>query len=108
MSSKAKKIIVLNLDANPSAVGDEFAGSSAAEHLRLLKRFAPSLGCDFAIADQSIMTNQELSSALGVIVKDMGGQLIVADLATDPGSNHHDSGKLISIFRNIFAGEMLR
>ncbi len=54
------------------------------------------------------MTNQESSSALGAIVKDMGGQLIVADLATAPGSNHHDSGKLISVFRNIFAGEMLR
>ena len=106
--SKARKIIVLNLDANPSAVGDEFAGSSAAEHLRLLQRFAPSLGCDFAIADQSIMTNQDLSSALGAIVKNMDGKLIVADLATAPGSNHHDSGKLVSVFRNIFAGEMLR
>ena len=108
VNSKARKIFVLNLDASSNAVGDEFAGSSAAEHLRLLRRFAPSLSCDFAIADQSIMNNHDASSALNAIVEDMGGKLIVADLATAPGSNHHDSGKLISVFRNIFAGEMLR
>lgn len=106
--SKAKKMILLNLDANPNATGDEFAGSSPAEHLRLLRKFAPELKCDLAIADQSIMTNTEMSSALEAIVNDMGGQLIVADLATAPGSNHHDPKKLFSVFRNIFAEEMLR
>lgn len=108
VDSRAKKMIFLNLDANPSATGDEFAGSSPAEHLRLLRRFAPELGCDIAIVDQSIMTNAEMSSALEAIVKEMGGRLIVADLATSPGSNHHDPRKLVSVFRNIFAGEMLR
>ncbi len=108
VDSSAKKIIFLNLDANPSATGDEFAGSSPAEHLRLLRRFAPELGCDIAVVDQSIMTNTEMSSALEAIVKEMGGRLIVADLATSPGSNHHDPRKLVSVFRNIFAGEMLR
>ena len=101
-------MIFLNLDANPSATGDEFAGSSPAEHLRILRRFAPELGCDIAAVDQSIMTNVDVSSALEVIVKEMGGRLIVADLATSPGSNHHDPRKLVSVFRNIFAGEMLR
>jgi uncharacterized cofD-like protein len=108
LNSKAKKLFVLNLDANPNATGDEFAGVSAAEHLRLLQKFAPSLSCDFGLADTSIMTNRELGSSLEEIVKSMGGRLIVADLATAPGSNHHDSEKLVSVFRNIFAGEMLR
>ena len=108
VDSRAKKMIFLNLDANPSATGDEFAGSSPAEHLRILRRFAPELGCDIAVVDQSIMTNVDVSSALEVIVKEMGGRLIVADLATSPGSNHHDPRKLVSVFRNIFAGEMLR
>ena len=108
VSSKARKIIFLNLDANPSATGDEFAGSTPAEHLRLIRRFAPALGCDLAVVDQSIMTNMEMSRALEAIVKEMGGRMIVADLATSPGSNHHDPKKLVSVFRNIFAGEMLR
>lgn len=108
VSSKARKIIFLNLDANPSATGDEFAGSTPAEHLRLIRRFAPALGCDLAVVDQSIMTNMEMSRALEAIVKEMGGHMIVADLATSPGSNHHDPKKLVSVFRNIFAGEMLR
>ena len=108
VDSRAKKMIFLNLDANPSATGDEFAGNSPAEHLRLLRIFAPELGCDIAVVDQSIMTHAEMSSALEAIVKEMGGRLIVADLATSPGSNHHDPRKLVSVFRNIFAGEMLR
>jgi len=108
VSSKARKIIFLNLDANPSATGDEFAGSTPAEHLRLIRRFAPALGCDLAMVDQSIMTNMEMSRALEAIVNEMGGRMIVADLATSPGSNHHDPKKLVSVFRNIFAGEMLR
>ena len=108
VSSKARKIIFLNLDANPSATGDEFAGSTPAEHLRLIRRFAPALGCDLAVVDQSIMTNMEMSRALEAIVNEMGGRMIVADLATSPGSNHHDPKKLVSVFRNIFAGEMLR
>jgi hypothetical protein len=98
----------LNLDANPSASGDEYAGVSAAEHLRLLQKFAPSLTLDFALADQSIVASIEQQSALSGIVKDMSGELVVADLATAPGSNHHDPRKLISAFRNIFAGEVIR
>ena len=108
VDSRAKKMIFLNLDANPSVAGDEFAGNSPAEHLRLLRKFAPELRCDIAVVDQSIMTNLDMSNALEAIVKEMGGRLIVADLATAPGSNHHDPKKLVSVFRNIFAGEMLR
>ena len=108
MESRAKKVLVLNLDASADSTGDEFAGSSAAEHLRLLRKFAPSLGCDYALADHSIVTNSDSGNSLNAIVKDMGGELIVADLATAVGSNHHDSEKLVSVFRNIFAGEVLR
>ncbi|MEY3008695.1 MAG: gluconeogenesis factor YvcK family protein [Candidatus Nanopelagicaceae bacterium] len=108
LQSRAKRIFLLNLDANPSASGDEYAGVSAAEHLHLLQKFAPTLNLDFALADQSIVASTEQRSALSGIVKEMGGELVVADLATAPGSNHHDPRKLISAFRNIFAGEMLR
>ena len=107
-SSSARKIICLNLDANPNASGDEFAGYSPAEHLRLIQRYAPELKCDIALADSSITARPEIENELSEIVNDLGGRLVVADLATNPGSNHHDPGKLTSIFRNIFASEMLR
>jgi hypothetical protein len=38
----------------------------------------------------------------------MSGNLIVAELAASPGINHHDPGKLSSVFRNIFATEVIR
>jgi hypothetical protein len=66
------------------------------------------LKCDFAIADESIMARGESGKELESIVNDMSGNLIVAELAASPGSNHHDPGKLSSVFRNIFATEVIR
>lgn len=106
--SIAKKIIVLNLDANPNASGDEFAGYSPADHLKLIRKYAPKLTTNFAIADESIMNRGESGRELKSIVNDMGGELIVADLAVSPGSNHHDPQKLSSVFRNIFGLEVIR
>ena len=106
--STAKKILVINLDANSNASGDEFAGTSPAEHLRVLKKFAPQLSCDYAIADQSITTSGGSFQELSTIVELMGGRLIVSDLATSLGSNQHDHKKLFLEFRNIIANEVIR
>ena len=107
-SSKARKVIVLNLDAHPNVSGDEFAGYSPADHLKLIRKYAPDLRCDFAIADESIMARSDSGKELESIVNSMEGNLIVAELAATPGSNHHDPGKLSSVFRNIFATEVIR
>ena len=106
--SRARKILLLNLDANPNSSGDEFAGNSAAEHLRMIRKYAPDFKCEVAVADQSLIVRDEIGIELRMMVDEIGGTLIVADLATSPGSNHHDPGKLTPVFRNIFAREMLR
>jgi hypothetical protein len=36
------------------------------------------------------------------LVGAMGGRVVVADLASHPGSNHHDSEKLFLTFSHIF------
>ncbi|MEY3345610.1 MAG: hypothetical protein RLZZ581_404 [Actinomycetota bacterium] len=108
MESKAKKVLILNLDASNFHSGDEFAGNSPAEHLRVLRRFAPGLRCDFALIDESIAEQNGALDELEDLVADMGGRVIVADLALNPGSKHHDSAKLFSAFSHIFASEMLR
>lgn len=105
--TRAKKILLLNLDANSISAGDEFAGNTASDHLRLIRKYAPNFNFDFAVADQSLIINRD-GDELKEIVEHMGGTLIVADLATIPGSNHHDPGKLAPVFRHIFSGEMLR
>lgn len=108
VNSRAKILIALNLDAVSTMTGDELAGSSPAEHLRIMLRYAPELRCDVALADPSIASKPADRSALEEIVSSMGGRLILADVSAHPGSNHHDSGKLISAFRHIMQEEMIR
>lgn len=108
IETKAKILIALNLDAVSTMSGDELAGSSPSEHLRIMLRFVPNLRCDVALADQSIAASSNERAALEEIVKSMGGELVITDLAAHPGSHHHDSGKLISAFRHIMVGEVIR
>lgn len=98
-ASKAKKIVLLNLDAHPSIAGDEFAGYTPEEHLQLLNKYAPSLRFDYVIADHSGLRDQK---NLEAVVEGLGGALIIADLRRAPGAIHHDISKLNSIFRQIF------
>lgn len=102
-SSAAKKIVILNLDATPTINGDEFAGSSPADHLRIMLRYAPELRASIAIADQSLLAREEVRREVESILADMGGELYVADLANSPGSIHHDPKKLASAFSHIFS-----
>ena len=106
--SSARKLIVLNLDATSTMSGDEFAGSSPSDHLRLMRKYSPDLRCDVALADHSIAATEKERLSLEEIVADMGGRLVIEDLATHPGSYHHDSDKLTSVFRHIFASEVIR
>ena len=106
--SSAKRVIILNLDAMPHVRGDELAGSSPADHLQVLRRFAPQLRCDVALIDSSIASQSNVLSELEILVHAMGGTVFVADLASRQDPNHHDSEKLFSAFSHIFLSEMLR
>ena len=106
--SPAKRVIILNLDAMPHMRGDELAGSSPADHLQVLRRFAPQLRCDVALIDSSIAAQANVLSELEILVHAMGGRVFVADLASRQDPNHHDSEKLFSAFSHIFQSEMLR
>ena len=96
MSSKAKRVMVLNLP-EPESV-DEFAGSSAADHLEFVLAHVPHLRIDYAIVDPAAV---EVNSRLKGLVEGLGGELVVAPLAKSPGSYHHDVTKLRSIFSHI-------
>jgi uncharacterized cofD-like protein len=106
--SKAQKLLVLNLDAAPHMHGDELAGSSPTQHLQVLFSYAPEFQIDVALVDLSTVSTPETRSELESLVQAHGGRLIVADLAENPGSIHHDSEKLADSFRNIFTTEMIR
>ncbi len=96
VASPAKRIIVLNLP-EPDSV-DEFAGSSAADHLEFILQHLPKLRIDYAIVDPSA---SESAPKLKGLVEGLGGELVVAPLSQSPGSYHHDVKKLRSVFAHI-------
>lgn len=98
INSKAKKIVLLNLDANVLTSGDEYAGYSAEDHLHLLHKYAPELKVDYVIADHDVVTDR---SALENLVQSLGGSLISADLSMGPGSSAHDVRKLTPVLAHI-------
>ena len=96
--SKAKKIMIFNLQEAEGA--DEFAGNTPEEHLQLVLSHLPSFKLDVAIADP---TTLDSAAGLTKLVNQLGGELVVADVARDLDRNHHDSGKMSSLFTHIFA-----
>ena len=103
MQSAAKRIMVLNLP-EPESV-DEFAGSSAADHLDFILQHSPELRIDYAVVDPAAV---EVNSRLQGLVEGLGGELIVAPLTQSPGRYHHDVEKLRSVFTHIMERTLLR
>ena len=107
INSKAKKMIILNLDS-ASANGrtfnsGEFAGYTPLEHVKILQDYAPGLSFDYLIADESLdLRGDEMQEHLS----STGGELIAADLRDNVALIHHSSKKLTSLFAHI-AGKTL-
>ena len=95
--SSAKKIMILNLQGPENA--DEFAGNTPEAHLRLVLSHLPTFKLDIAIADPTVLDS---ASKLQELVKDLGGEVIVSDVARDLDRNHHDARKMSLLFSHIF------
>ena len=89
--SKAKKILILNLDAHSNTAGEEFAGSTPEEHLELFYEYAPDVIIDYFLVDSSVIRDE---MALVAIARKLGGQIVAVDIRKAPGSIHHDVTQL--------------
>jgi uncharacterized cofD-like protein len=98
ISSKAQKILLLNLDPHPSQGGDELAGKSPQEHLKLIAKYAPHLTLSYVIADTSVVHQP---AELEKLVKSFGGRLITGDLRQERGSIHHNVEKLAQLLASV-------
>ena len=98
ISSKAKKILLLNLDTADKSAG-EYAGYSPLEHLRILSTYAPDLRFDCIVIDSSDAGQSELREYLSTT----GSELVVADLRNADDHLHHDVQKLGRLFAHIGA-----
>lgn len=107
IDSKAKKLLILNLDsalsASKAANLGEYAGYTPLEHIQILESYAPDLNFDYVIADESLVSQgDEIADHLS----STGGELIVADLCEQNEFFHHSPKKLTSLFAHI-AGQTL-
>ncbi|MDA2962945.1 MAG: uridine diphosphate-N-acetylglucosamine-binding protein YvcK [Actinomycetota bacterium] len=96
--TKAKKILILNLDAHANTAGEEFAGSTPEEHLALFHHYAPDVSIDYFLVDQSVVRERK---TLTEMASKLGGQVVAADIRKAPGSIHHDVEKLALHFSHI-------
>ncbi len=96
--ARAKKIVILNLDAHPSKDGDEFAGSSPEEHVELFHRYAPQVRIDYFLVDAGVLCNED---SLRIAAYQCGGEIVITDLRKEQGSDHHSSDKLALALGNI-------
>ena len=96
ISSRAKKILLLNLDTSDKSAG-EYAGYSPLEHLQILSTYAPGLHFDCIVIDQSSDGQSQLREHLSTL----GSELVIADLRSDGAPLHHDVKKLGQLFAHI-------
>ena len=99
-ASRAKKILILNLDAASHLQGEEFAGSTPEQHLEFFHKYAPGLTVDFCLVDQSVVRDEKL---LRRSASTLGSEIVVADIRKAPGSIHHDPKKLALHLSHIFS-----
>ena len=100
ISSPAKKILILNLDASNQTQGEEFAGSTPEQHLEFFHLYSPGLKVDYCLVDQSVVRNED---SLRTAASTLGSEIVVADIRKAPGSVHHDPEKLALHLGHIFS-----
>jgi uncharacterized cofD-like protein len=96
VASKAKKILLLNLDTADKSAG-EYAGYSPLEHLQILTTYAPGIHFDCVVIDHTADGQNQLREHLSTI----GSELVVADLRSAGAPLHHDVKKLGQLFSHI-------
>ncbi len=97
VSSSAKKIVTLNLEPQQG----ETEGFAPDTHLEVLADHAPELRLDVVLVDVGSVVDQD---QLRAAVQALGAELVVADVAAEGTSAHHDATKLAGAYARIIAG----
>ena len=94
VESPARKAVTVNLE--PQA--GETDGFTPETHLEVLSAHAPDLTLDVVLADQRSVGDVD---RLGKVAAALGAELMVADLAADDGTPHHDPAKLANAYAQL-------
>lgn len=94
-TTKAKRLLTMNLDINDL----EATGMNAADHLRVISRYAPDFGVDIVLADPSSITDvPEFTQAAAMI----GAEVVFGKVGSSAGTAVHDPLRLAAAYRDIF------
>ncbi|HET7356770.1 MAG TPA: uridine diphosphate-N-acetylglucosamine-binding protein YvcK [Nocardioidaceae bacterium] len=94
VESPARKAVTVNLEPQ---VG-ETDGFTPETHLEVLAAHAPDLTLDVVLADQRSVGDAD---RLDKVAAALGAELMVADLAADDGTPHHDPAKLANAYARL-------
>ncbi|MFI0479837.1 uridine diphosphate-N-acetylglucosamine-binding protein YvcK [Actinomadura sp. 9N215] len=95
-ASRARRAVALNLAPQPGET-DDFSPQT---HLEVLRAHAPGLSVDVVLADRGVVDDP---AALDKAVQEIGGRLVLADVAADDGSPRHEPARLAQAFVQIFS-----
>jgi uncharacterized cofD-like protein len=95
IDTKARRMLALNLAPQPGET-DDFSPQA---HLEVLRAHAPELSFDVVLADRDVVDD---APALDKAVRELGGTLLLADVAAADGSPKHDPERLGQAFAQIF------
>lgn len=95
-SCRARRVVALNLAPQPGET-DDFSPQT---HLEVLRAHAPDLTVDVVLADAGVVDDP---AALDKAVQEIGGRLVLADVAADDGSPRHEPARLAQAFVQIFS-----
>ncbi|MDL4777199.1 gluconeogenesis factor YvcK family protein [Actinomadura xylanilytica] len=93
--ARARRAVALNLAPQPGET-DDFSPQA---HLEVLEAHAPDLRVDVVLADRGVVDDP---AALDKAVQELGGRLVLADVAAADGSPRHDPALLAQAFVQIF------
>lgn len=96
VETKARRAVALNLAPQPGET-DDFSQQA---HLEVLARHAPDLRIDVVLADSGVVEEPEV---LDKAVQELGGSLLLAEVAMQDGSPRHDPALLAQAFVQIFS-----
>ncbi|MEV8180942.1 uridine diphosphate-N-acetylglucosamine-binding protein YvcK [Specibacter sp. NPDC078692] len=97
-TTKARRLITMNLDINDQ----EATGMDAADHLRVISRYAPEFTVDVVLADpNSIGDAAEFKEAAAMI----GAEVVFGKVGSSAGDAVHDPLRLAAAYRDVFGGQ---
>ncbi|MFD1827720.1 MULTISPECIES: gluconeogenesis factor YvcK family protein [Mumia] len=92
--TSARRMVVLNLAPQPG----ETEGFSPERHLEVLGEHAPDLTIDVVLADRAAVTDED---HLRAAAAELGGELVLDNLALGDGSPRHDPLRLAAAYERV-------